>query len=87
MFTETNPDKGTETYFRPPKTNLFISLQKLTPIRGRKHSGFTADTFLFFLKFTETNPDKGTETRLNTHTVEFNGKGLQKLTPIRGRKQ
>ena len=37
MFTEVNPDKGTETsYFSAVVSKTFNSLQKLTPIRGRK---------------------------------------------------
>ena len=40
-----------------------MSLQKITPIRGRKHEfvSLVFDTFNFIL-FTEDNPDKGTET-------------------------
>ena len=36
-FTEVNPDKGTETVFLAKNFKTFLeSLQKLTPIRGRK---------------------------------------------------
>ena len=61
-FTETNPDKGTETFNLCNKP-FFIhdSLQKQTPIRGRKlltKIGHNRKAFLF----TEINPDKGTET-------------------------
>ena len=61
-FTETNPDKGTETCMGGPNGNLATSLQKLTPIRGRKHNWSTPGLPSLCV-FTETNPDKGTETR------------------------
>ena len=35
-FTEVNPDKGTETVLVDNDPSLDNSLQKLTPIRGRK---------------------------------------------------
>ena len=37
-FTETNPDKGTETSLKELEKNREDSLQKLTPIRGRKRN-------------------------------------------------
>ena len=65
LFTEVNPDKGTETRLR---TLLFqklwsMGLQKLTPIRGRKlfHRPSNNEALP---EFTEVNPDKGTETSL-----------------------
>ena len=60
MFTETNPDKGTETVVNKFKADADNSLQKLTPIRGRKPQSSLSMSSLF--GFTETNPDKGTET-------------------------
>ena len=36
MFTEINPDKGTETIYMINIRCEFYRLQKLTPIRGRK---------------------------------------------------
>ena len=48
-----------------------ISLQKLTPIRGRKQE---IKWFLYKInfKFTEVNPDKGTETGVKTimHVIQ-----------------
>ena len=39
QFTEINPDKGTETpCSKSIPIKMEYSLQKLTPIRGRKHS-------------------------------------------------
>ena len=62
-FTEVNPDKGTETLIEnPPTTLLYSSLQKLTPIRGRKHLGYKVN--VYDDEFTEVNPDKGTETKV-----------------------
>ena len=40
------------------------SLQKLTPIRGRKLFLAVSEKLSTKLKFTETNPDKGTETNM-----------------------
>ena len=61
-------------------------LQKLTPIRGRKHiNGSTIPATL--IAFTEVNPDKGTETPLMVVVTKLVNISLQKLTPIRGRKQ
>ena len=40
MFTETNPDKGTKTLYPDTRTRTMQSLQKLTPIRGRKHDDY-----------------------------------------------
>ena len=61
MFTEVNPDKGTETLLNPRYSFFTKCLQKLTPIRGRKR---VAALFIsaFAKLFTEVNPDKGTET-------------------------
>ena len=64
MFTEANPDKGTKTIFKIKDENvgiIFISLQKLTPIRGRKQHRVEC-IHQTFHKFTEANPDKGTKT-------------------------
>ena len=36
MFTEVNPDKGTKTIHKDLFMLNYLSLQKLTPIRGRK---------------------------------------------------
>ena len=61
-FTEVNPDKGTETSLQ---LMLILqhrdSLQKLTPIRGRKLCN-TSPMIKHIIAFTEVNPDKGTET-------------------------
>ena len=62
MFTEANPDKGTETMRSLHFSNLCLRLQKLTPIRGRKPALITAIPTPAYTKFTEVNPDKGTET-------------------------
>ena len=66
MFTEINPDKGTETIsaFDNIWNALPKSLQKLTPIRGRKQYFPTMERRGEPVKFTEINPDKGTETVL-----------------------
>ena|GEM_PF-6292946 len=62
-FTEVNPDKGTETIIITSviKDSVGDSLQKLTPIRGRKPIG-NAPGRKHSKVFTEVNPDKGTET-------------------------
>ena len=61
-FTETNPDKGTETFEYQYSFHIISPcLQKLTPIRGRKLiPGYVIGEEN--KQFTETNPDKGTET-------------------------
>ena len=89
MFTETNPDKGTETNYSAyiVKYGWYKSLQKLTPIRGRKLSLDSSESMRHGWLFTETNPDKGTETMLGMVEGYKDAIGLQKLTPIRGRKQ
>ena len=62
------------------------SLQKLTPIRGRKL--FHGLVPILFVQFTEANPDKGTKTMyLFLHLLYNTHHSLQKLTPIRGRKR
>ena len=61
LFTEANPDKGTKT----GSAWHYIfgnSLQKLTPIRGRKLVTLLLN-LLPNAKFTEANPDKGTKTQ------------------------
>ena len=66
LFTEVNPDKGTETYDNNQYPILSIySLQKLTPIRGRKLVPPFVIGYYYLITFTEVNPDKGTETCLN----------------------
>ena len=62
------------------------SLQKLTPIRGRKRVNKVVAELGFIRPFTETNPDKGTETKVE-EAMALRGLSLQKLTPIRGWKQ
>ena len=62
LFTKINPDKGTETKDLSFSEGT-VSLQRLTPIRGRKLIRTlsplkTSST----TKFTKINPDKGTET-------------------------
>ncbi len=71
MFTETNPDKGTETSDAGlPHASIIDRLQKLTPIRGRKRALSTA-LKASISSFTETNPDKGTETRLTVMLISL----------------
>ena len=72
MFTEVNPDKGTETSLAVPDNpfNAF-SLQKLTPIRGRKHHLIYDQIYYQKPEFTEVNPDKGTETNENRVKMQF----------------
>ena len=61
-FTEANPDKGTETIYLMIFSLMgYYSLQKLTPIRGRKPLISLPLSYVLNL-FTEANPDKGTET-------------------------
>ena len=86
-FTETNPDKGTETLYRILLIpELLHCLQKLTPIRGRKH--LLMVVLRLVIRFTETNPDKGTETEVTkSPIIKKHIERLQKLTPIRGRKR
>ena len=43
--------------------DLYHSLQKLTPIRGRKHKHHPSGSSELKQPFTEANPDKGTETK------------------------
>ena len=65
-FTEANPDKGTKTSMVLIHGYVFRdnSLQKLTPIRGRKLSHNNSSGIYHLLSFTEANPDKGTKTVL-----------------------
>ena len=64
QFTKDNPDKGTETSQKHllKKSNGFC-LQKITPIRGRKHYQAKSDGYVNS-QFTKDNPDKGTETQI-----------------------
>ena len=88
MFTEVNPDKGTETILDDSIISKYPScLQKLTPIRGRK---LDYGIFLIFLvkglqKLTPIRGRKQSVTMVCACNVI--SKSLQKLTPIRGRKR
>ena len=63
MFTEVNPDKGTETPAEVKKSPLEM-LKEFTEVNPDKGT----ETYMMMLyqehqkKFTEVNPDKGTET-------------------------
>ena len=84
VFTDDNPDKGTETISDLFKLITNPSLQMITPIRGRKH--FLTFLYLYsFILFTDDNPDKGTETISDLFKLITNP-SLQMITPIRGRK-
>ena len=61
MFRNNNPDKGTETGDSPFTVFVTISLEIITPIRGRKHN-YTSSVTFFIKEFRNNNPDKGTET-------------------------
>ena len=63
VFTEVNPDKGTKTLLYFLMLLSPTSLQKLTPIRGRKHLKDYSYHHKHY-QFTEVNPDKGTKTRI-----------------------
>ena len=61
-----NPDKGTETMQCAYYLCYLISLEMITPIRGRKH--LTALSMTSTLIIRNDNPDKGTETIKNIHS-------------------
>ena len=84
MFTEANPDKGTETISRSfTVISLIICLQKLTPIRGRKLY-FVPSKILMCVSFTEANPDKGTETLLSYRTINLFVTKFTEANPDKG---
>ena len=71
MFTDDNPDKGTETeMLSADMEELELhSLQMITPTRGRKPEIFWVFIYTRLVEFTDDNPDKGTE----TFEVTYNG--------------
>ena len=85
MFTEANPDKGTETdeYFCVPAG--VYSLQKLTPIRGRKRYIIKYGWYKIYKCLQKLTPIRGRKLYLQCITI-VSDNSLQKLTPIRGRK-
>ena len=86
MFTEANPDKGTETPTYEPNGEPYISLQKLTPIRGRKQGADGNFDVYKGKSLQKLTPIRGRKRRLfMVRKPAF--LRLQKLTPIRGRKQ
>ena len=69
-FTEVNPDKGTKTEQNVDSISVIsISLQKLTPIRGRKRENLSGCYSDSTKSFTEANPDKGTKTLVHFWVV------------------
>ena len=62
MFTDDNPDKGTETHANLSSHSCVdvLCLQMITPIRGRKLDDKAFLTNI--ISFTDDKPDKGTET-------------------------
>ena len=62
MFTETNPDKGTETIINCYHGILDIMFTETNPDKGTETITVLALYKSDGIKFTETNPDKGTET-------------------------
>ena len=84
-FRNNNPDKGTETGCMAVSQCNIMSLEIITPIRGRKHIKFLKKTDSTSM-FRNNNPDKGTETWLQMNTPEDNSMCLEIITPIRGRK-
>ena len=88
MFTETNPDKGTETLSILLTVSTTTSLfTETNPDKGTETLPYSRkDYLLLILEFTETNPDKGKETFIPFMSPLTIPDGLQKLTPIRGRK-
>ena len=65
MFTETNPDKGTETILIIIRSGIeYIEFTETNPDKGTETCEITSIYSWELCKrmFTETNPDKGTET-------------------------
>ena len=88
MFTETNPDKGTETVSTQQIREVHLKFTETNPDKGTETYGVYTSNQSREDMFTETNPDKGTET-CRQSLLFFRillQRCLQKLTPIRGRK-
>ena len=62
MFTETNPDKGTETSSLQISIACSLVFTETNPDKGTETGSFLIHYLMILPLFTETNPDKGTET-------------------------
>ena len=60
MFTDDNPDKGTETVYGAEMPPIPICLQIITLIRGRKLIVGVMVSSVLAYTFTDDTPDKGT---------------------------
>ena len=62
MFTDDNPDKGTETYKLSYNSDFHNTFTDDNPDKGTETITISFILISFYKKFTDDNPDKGTET-------------------------
>ena len=85
MFTETNPDNGTETKLDEKGKWGRIKFTETNPDKGTE-TGSQRLTFLIApnKSFTETNPDKGTETAKRCKVYSYEHISFTEINPDKG---